>query len=313
MSNNRPTLRQLEYFAAVAEAESFRRAAERLRVSQPALTAQIATLERNLATQLFERNRSGTRLSPRGRELLPTVRRVLEQFQELLDQADTLKHGPGGTYRLGVTPTLGPYLLPHILPTIHRRYKTLKLLVREGAPRDLESALGEGRHDVVLTPLPLASRELKVAPLFREPLLLVMSADHRLANKRRVTREDLRNEPVLTIDEHHLFHRQIEQLCERLGATLQRDYEGTSLDTLRHMVTMGMGVAFLPALYVRSEIHDPDALRITMVHGENVARTHALVWRATSPSRGLFAQIADEIRQIAKVELGEDLLPVPRR
>jgi len=312
-SGESPTLRQLEYFIAVAECESFRRAAERVAVSQPALTAQVAALERALSCSLFERSRGGTRMSPAGRELLPAARQVIEQYQSLLDQADTLHAGPGGTYRLGVTPTLGPYLLPHILPKLHRHYTALKLLVREAPPRELEIELTEGRHDLVLTPLPLSSKTLQVVPLFREPLKLVMPADHRLAAKERVSREDLAAEPVLSIEEHHLYHRQVEQLCERLGASLRRDYEGTSLDTLRHMVTMGMGVAFLPSLYVRSEIHQPEALKVTEVHGENISRTHALVWRNRSPARALFQEIAEELRALVGGDLGGDLLPVPRR
>ena len=113
-----------------------------------------------------------------------------------------------------------------------------------------------------------------------------------------------------TIEEHHHFHRQIEQLCSRLGAQLRRDYEGTSLDTLRHMVVMGMGVAFLPNLYIRSEIHRPRELRVATVRGEVIERTHALAWRASSPARQLFRQIADEIRTLVAQDLADVLQPI---
>jgi LysR family hydrogen peroxide-inducible transcriptional activator len=246
-----------------------------------------------------------------GRELLPNARRLLEEFQGLLDRAESVSRGPAGTYRLGVTATLGPYLLPHILPALHRRYTALKLYIREDAPRDLEAGLATGDYDLILTPLPVDDTRHSVAPLFREPLKLVMSAEHPLANRKRINRRDLAGESVLTIEEHHHFYRQIEQLCGRLGAQLRRDYEGTSLDTLRHMVVMGMGIAFLPALYIRSEIHRPRELRVATVQGESIERTHALAWRASSPARPLFREIADEIRTLAARDLGDDLSPAP--
>ncbi len=306
---SRLTLRQIQYFAAVAEHGSFRRAAERLDVTQPTLTAQVAALEKTLGTQLFERSRTGTLPSSAGRDLLTNARRVLEEVRGFADQAAALSTGIEGTYRLGVTPTLGPYVLPSILPPIHAEYAGLKLYVREGAPVDLEEDLRHAEHDLILTTEPVQSRDLVVAPVFREPLKLVMAGDHRLAGKRRINRSDLVGEQVLNIHEHHLFHRQIADLCERLGATLLRDYEGTSLDTLRQMVVMGMGIAFLPALYVRSEIRERDNLRVADVQGVNVLRNHALVWRPASPARNLFRQLAKQIRAIVADELAGSVLP----
>jgi LysR family hydrogen peroxide-inducible transcriptional activator len=309
----RPTIRQIHYFVAVAEASSFRGAAAQLQVSQPTLSHQILALEEALGLRLFERSRGGTRLTPLARDLLSSSRRVLEEFQELCRQAESVTRGPGGTYRLGVTPTLGPYLLPHVLPGIHRRYAALKFFVREDAPRDLEVGLGAGEYDLILTPLPIDQTGLTVDPLFLEPLMLVIPAEHRLAKKKRIGRADLEGESVLTIEEHHHLHKQIQQLCTRLKARILRDYEGTSLDTLRQMVVMGMGIAFLPSLYVRSEIHRPRELRVATVHGEEIYRTHALVWRSSSPSRQLFREIAREIRTSVTRNLSKNVKPIPRR
>ncbi|MFV1979349.1 MAG: hydrogen peroxide-inducible genes activator, partial [Myxococcota bacterium] len=293
MDQLRPTIRQIRYFLAVADASSFRGAAARMRVSQPTVTQQVLALEEAFGIQLFERSRAGTKLSPAARELVPTARRVLEEFQGLCDQVESLARGPSGTYRLGVTPTLGPYLLPHILPEIHRRYSEIKLYVREDVPRNLEAGLAASDHDLILTALPVDEDRLTVVPLLHEPLKLVMSAEHRLAKKRRIYRQDLAGESILTIEEHHHFHQQIQRLCDRLGAHALRDYEGTSLDTLRQMVVMGMGIAFLPALYVRSEIHRPSELRVTSVHDEDIHRTHVLAWRNSSPAHLLFEQLAN--------------------
>ena len=302
-----PTVRQLQYFVTVAEMLSFRQAALKLRISQPTLTHQILALEACLGLSLFERSRAGTKLTPSGRELLPEAKLTLEHLHGLCEQADALARGPSGTLKLGVTPTLGPYLLPHVLPSLHRRHATLKLHVREQAPSFLEASLVAGDYDVILTSLPVEETSLTVKPLFRESLKLVVSADHRLAKKKAVQRKDLANESVLTIDGHHHFHKQIEALCQRLGARVRRDYEGTSLDTLRQMVVMGTGIAFLPSLYIRSEIHRPRELRIKTVHGESVFRTHALAWRQSSPRSLLFEEFARDIQTVAVEVLADDL------
>jgi LysR family hydrogen peroxide-inducible transcriptional activator len=304
------SLRQLRYFAAVAEYGSFRQAAFKLNITQPTLSNQISVLEELLGLQLFERSRSGTSTTVEGRELLISARRVIEEAQGFSTQAGSLSGCGIGTYRLGVTPTLGPYLLPHILSPIHSRYKDLKLYVREEAPSDLESGLINSQFDFILSTLPIMSKELVVMPLFREPLKLAITKDHRLANKVRINRMDLFGEQVLTISEHHLFHRQISELCEKVGASVRRDYEGTSLDTLRQMVVMGMGMAFLPALYVRSEIRQESELRIATVEGVNVVRNHALVWRNTSPARNFYRQLALEIREIVSETLSDVVIPI---
>mgnify|MGYP001219479550 FL=1 len=303
------SLKQLQYFAAVAEYGSFRQAAFRLGITQPTLSNQIAIMEKALKVQLFERTRKGINITPQGRELLLSARRVLEEAQGFISQASLLSGGGIGTYRLGVTPTLGPYLLPHILNPIHNKYTDLKLYVRENAPSELETGLINGQHDLILTTLPIMSSELIVAPLFREPLKLALARDHQLAGRPTINQEDLLGEPVLTISEHHLFHRQITELCEQVGAQVLRDYEGTSLDTLRQMVVMGMGVAFLPALYAKSEIRNEEELRVADVEGINVVRNHALVWRNTSPASGFYRQLSEEIKSIIESNLASDILP----
>lgn len=306
------SLKQIQYFTAVAEYGSFRQAAFRLNITQPTLSNQVAAMEKALGIQLFERSRKGITTTPQGRELLISARRVIEEAQGFTTQAALLSGGGMGTYRLGVTPTLGPYLLPHILTPIHARYTDLKLYVREDAPSDLETGLINGQHDLILSTQPIMSNELVVAPLFREPLKLAMATDHKMAKKARINRMDLLGEPVLTVSEHHLFHRQIAELCERVGAVLRRDYEGTSLDTLRQMVVMGMGVAFLPALYVKSEIRSSEELRTTDVEGINVVRNHALAWRNTSPARTFYRELADMIQGIVNEALGDVILPATR-
>nr|WP_284500561.1 hydrogen peroxide-inducible genes activator [Microbulbifer sp. GX H0434] len=296
----------MEYFAAIAGRGSYRRAAEDLGVSQPALTTQIAALENTLGVSLFERSRAGTLLTPEGRELLDPARQILLAMREFQASADVISQGHGATYKLGVPPTVGPYLLPNVLPELHARYSDLKLYVREAPPRLLQRELSEGAYDLAILPLPLAADELlALEPLFTEPLKFVVPSDHRLAGKAEVTPSQLRGEKVLTLEEQHHFHHQVQEICQQLGAQLQRDYEGTSLDTLRQMVVMGLGVAFLPGLYVHSEMHDPEALHVSELKAKPIFRQHGLVWRASSPGRRLFRDLAIYMREIIGRRLGE--------
>ena len=299
------SFRQLRYFEAIADAGSFRRAADRLGVTQPTLTVQIAAMEKALDTTLFERQRNGVILTPVGRELLPRARSIAEELKEFCDQARGVSSG--SVYRMGVTRTLGPYLLPRVLPQLHQRFENLRLYVRESTPAQLGAELKSAVHDVVLTTLPLKGDELEIAPLFREPVKLAVPLEHPLASKSSVTGTDLVGESVLTIDEQHLYHKQVSDLCESLGATVNRDFEGTSLDTLRQMVVMGMGISFLPALYVASEIGESDTPRITDVEGVTMSRDHALAWRRRSPSRVAFRQLADAIRDVVSEHLASEV------
>ena len=151
MNMKRPSIKQLEYFLTVARASGFRSAAEQLGLSQPALTVQIAALEELLGMQLFDRSRAGTLLSPAGRELLPLAREILDHFQQLEDLSVQSQHDMAGTIRLGVSPTIGPYLLPRVLPVLHQRFPYLKLHIQEDVPRKLEAGLEAGDYDLILT------------------------------------------------------------------------------------------------------------------------------------------------------------------
>ncbi|WP_231757130.1 hydrogen peroxide-inducible genes activator [Microbulbifer elongatus] len=289
----------------IASQSSFRRAADELRVSQPALTAQIQALESNLGIPLFERNRSGTLLTPEGRELLEHAKQLILGVREFSQHADLISQGHQSTYKLGVPPTLGPYLLPNVLPALHHRHHKLKLYVREAPPNRLLQSLTEGLYDIAIVPLPVKRDDISVEPLFTEPLKFVVPADHRLAGKAQVTPSQLKGEKVLTLEGQHHFHHQVQEICERLGAQLQRDYEGTSLDTLRQMVVMGLGVAFLPGLYVHSEMHNPEALHVSELRAKPIRRQHGLVWRASAPARRFYRELASDLRAIVAERLGD--------
>jgi len=268
-------------------------------VSQPSLSSQLQILEEKLGVRLVERSRSGVQLTPAGREIVERGNRILEDVQGLVDFAAGAGNGLVGTIRLGAKPTLGPYLLPLVVHQLHRQYKELKLYIRESAPRELERELLGGTHDIILAQLPVVSADLVSVRLFREPLYLAMAADHPLAKKEHAEIADLKGVDVLSLSPQYHLHDQISQLCKDFGAILVRDYEGTSLDALRQMVGMGMGVTFLPALYVRSEIPTRGDVVVKILKGRNVYRECGLAWRRTSGRSESYDQLADIMRDVA--------------
>lgn len=293
------TLKQLRCLVALQETKHFRRAAERCHITQPSLSAQIQNIEATLGVQLVERSRSGVAFTPVGRDVVERAQRVLEGIQGIVDYASGAQKGLVGTIRLGTKPTLGPYLLPHVVARLHRRYPDLNLYVREGSPHELSHDLSAGVHDVMLSQLPVVGAELVTRRLFREPLYLALAVDHPLAQRDEVGPRDLAGLHVLSLNPQYQLHDQIAGLCEEYGATLLRDYEGTSLDALRHMVGMGMGVTFMPSLYVHSEIHARSEVVVKRLKGHPFSRSVGLVWRKSAGRADAYEQIADVIRDIA--------------
>ena len=304
------SLRQMEYFVAVADTGSLRQAARCLGVTQPTLTIQLKVLEETLGVQLFERTRNATLLSPAGRELLPDAMNLLAQWRNIVESAHLLSDNAHSTYRLGVPQTLGPYLLPQLLPSIHQRFGNLRLHVREEVPDGLLQGLEEGRFDLVIGPITVESESIVRVPLFREPLLLASPVDMDVAPLGDLAESDLSGFEVLAVDERHTLRREVERICEQTGAKLNRDYEGTSLDTLRQMVVMGMGSALLPALYVRSEIHRPEELTVRQFADRQLYREHFLLYRRVAPSRNFYRELGELIREVVATQLADTVIPI---
>ena len=309
------TLRQLRYLVALDDARHFRHAAEQCGISQPSLSAQVQATEKILGVRLLERGRAGVVPTPVGREVIERARRVLSDVQGIAELTAGAQHGLVGTIRLGAKPTLGPYLLPHVVRRLHKAYPDLRLYVRESAPRELEHELARGVHDMILAQLPVASTELETHRLFREPLYLAVAADHPLARVDPVEPRHLAGLEVLSLSPAYHLHDQINALCTEFNATLLRDYEGTSLDALRTMVGMGMGVAFVPALYAVSEIPARGEVVVKRLGGRAIARSIGLAWRKSAGRAEAYGQIAATMRSVAaqsfKVLTIESQAPVP--
>ena len=307
MSMKRPSIKQLEYFLTVARASSFRGAAEQLGLSQPALTVQIAALEAVLGMQLFDRSRAGTLLSPAGRELLPLAREILDQFQQLVDFSEQAQHEMAGTIRLGVSPTIGPYLLPRVLPVLHQRFPFLKLHIQEDVPRKLEAGLEAGDYDLILTVLPMNAGNNRIRALFTESIHAVFRTDHPLAKKEKLRGRDLHQQDVINIDDTHHLHRQLVTLCDKYGAHLVRQQEANTLSAMRLMAMMGMGIAFLPELFVQAELNQSESLMSVRLEDEELTRTHIAMWRKSAASKPLFQKLSYEIKAIALEQFGSIL------
>jgi LysR family transcriptional regulator, hydrogen peroxide-inducible genes activator len=291
-----PNIRQLEYLVAIAETLNFRRAAERTNTTQPTLSEQLKVLEQRLGVQLVERSRSGVMMTSVGAQVVDIARRMLRDADEI--RALTAIGGSelSGLLRLGLPPTIGPYLLPTFVPTLHTHFPDLKLYIREEPPRALSRALQDGALDAIITLLPVAGADFNCVPLFREPLHLVVAVDHPLAKQSVVQRSDLRGQDVLTLGPIHQLHEVVLALCDEFGARLRHDFEGTSLDTLREMVVMGLGITFLPGLYVRREIINDPNLKVLGLHGRAVHRSVGIVWRKASARQASYERLAEFFR-----------------
>ncbi|MEM6741876.1 MAG: LysR substrate-binding domain-containing protein [Pseudomonadota bacterium] len=307
--SNQPTLRQLRYLIALSETSHFGRAADRLGISQPSLSLQISNLEEVLSLRLVERGRGPVALTPAGREVLARARRVRDEVQSLVDLAATMGTGLRGTLRLGTTPTIGPYLLPRVVERLHADFPELRLYVRENAPRPLRDALLAGDHDLILTQLPEPGADLVQYRLFREPLTLALPKDHPLSTEALIDPTQIAGLSVLGMTPDYTLQDQIAGLCRDYGAELIRDYEGTSLDALRAMVGMGMGAAFLPRLYVASELAPRSESVVALpFRGTKVTRTLGLVWRAGTPDARPYERLAGILKEVARARFTSELV-----
>lgn len=294
-----PTLRQLGYLVAIADLRHFGRAAQASHVSQPTLSQQLRALEERLGVSLLDRRLRGAELTPVGREIADRARRLLLEVKDIRDLARRAADGAAGTIHVGVTPTLGPYLMPGIVAALHRERPDLKLYIREGIPDDQALELGRGRIDMLLSPLPIGGDDLTVEPLLRERLYLVAPPDHPLARSPHLTTADLKGARILSLEHRHHLHRQVAGLCDQHGMVLLRDYEGTSLDAVRQMAGSGLGLAILPEFYVRSEVGGAAGVTVLDIEGWTATRSIAAAWRAGAAYGEVYRDIARRVQDEA--------------
>lgn len=300
-----PTLRQLEYLVAIADFKNFGRAADACNVSQPTLSQQLRSLEDRLGVALIERRASGAELTPIGREITARARRLSVDVQDIRDLARRAGETLVGTLRLGVTPTLGPYLMPPVIAALHREQPDLRLHIREGIPEEQALALSRGALDMLYGPLPIDGGDIEIQPLFRERLFIVAAPDHPLAKSTKLTVGDLAGAQVLSLDRRHHLHHQVVAICGELGMILLRDYEGTSLDSVHQMAASGVGLAVLPELYIRSEVGGLAGVKVLNPKGWDYTRSIAAAWRSAAAYGDAYQKIAERVQADARTLLGK--------
>jgi len=292
------TLRQLQYAVAVAETLSFRRAAERCRVSQPSLSSQLAQLESGLGVRLFERNRRKVLITPAGEALVRRARELLLRADDLLESARAAVDALAGTMRIGIIPTISPYLLPRATPLLKRAFRDLSVIWVEDKTHTLVRALGAGDLEAAVLALEAELGEVEEEIIGKDAFVLAAPPGHLLAQKTSpVTMKDLRGAQVLLLDEGHCLRQQALELCTASKAR-ELEFRATSLPTLVQMVAAGAGVTLLPALAVPTESNRAK-LSVRPFAPPAPHRTLALVWRPHSALAAALRKVAAVLREAA--------------
>jgi len=290
------TLRQLRYFEALARHGHFGRAADDCSISQPALSVQIRDLEESLGAELFERAARQLRLSAFGEEFLLRVRDILRSVDELGDLARAHRKQLVGRLRIGVIPTVAPYLLPGMISALTRENGDLDIHVRETVTPKLLQELAEGRLDTAIVALPISEPAMTETPLFEEHFVLVRPKED--ADKPVPDRDMLREMRLLLLEEGHCFREQALSFCD-MGAVRPREIlDGSSLSTLVQMVGAGIGVTLIPEIAMPVETRSAD-VSIARFAEPQPSRTIGMIWRKTSPIARQLTEVAEVVRRAA--------------
>ncbi|MFI5768355.1 hydrogen peroxide-inducible genes activator [Streptomyces sp. NPDC051658] len=294
-----PSLSQLRAFVAVAEYLHFRDAAAAIGMSQPALSGAVSALEEALGVQLIERTTRKVLLSPAGERLAVRARAVLEAVGELMEEAEAVRAPFTGVLRLGVIPTVAPYLLPTVLRLVHERYPELDLQVHEEQTSSLLEGLAAGRLDLLLLAVPLGVPGVTELPLFDEDFVLVMEKDHWLGGRADIPREALRELPLLLLDEGHCLRDQALDICREAGRTEGAPVTTTAagLSTLVQLVAGGLGVTLLPRTAVTVETGRNEALATGYFAEPAPSRRVALGMRTGAARHEEFEELAAALRE----------------
>lgn len=298
-----PSLAQLRAFAAVAEHLHFRDAAAAIGMSQPALSGAVAALEESLGVQLLERTTRKVLLSPAGERLAERARTVLDAVGELMEEAEAARAPFTGVLRLGVIPTVAPYLLPTVLKLVRKRYPLLDLQVHEEQTSSLLDGLGHGRLDLLLLAVPLGVPQVTELPLFEEDFVLVMPQDHWLGGRGDVPREALKELDLLLLDEGHCLRDQALDICREVGRTEGAPVttSAAGLSTLVQLVAGGLGVTLLPRTALKVETARNDQLTTGCFAAPAPARQIALAMRTGAARQREFESFAQALREAMRV------------
>ena len=291
-------LRDLKYLVALADHKHFGRAAAACYVSQPTLSTQIRKLEDELGVPLVERAPRKVMLTPAGRDAADRARRIVAEVEQMKEAARRSQDPEAGTVRLGIFPTLGPYLLPHVVPRIRARFPDLELLLVEEKSDVLLARLREGKLDAGLLALPVADDQLHAEFLFEEPFVLAVPESHALARRDSLALAELADQRLLLLEDGHCLREQALDVCRLSGANEKSEFRATSLETLRQMVAADVGITLLPTLAVKPPVARSDNIHLLGFSDSHPSRQIAMVWRKSSAMSGFLQQLAQVFREL---------------
>ncbi len=308
------TLTELRYIVTLAQEQHFGRAAERCFVSQPTLSIAVKKLEEELGVSLFERSKTRVQPTPLGEKIIAQSQLVLEQTAAIKDIASAGKDQLSSPLQVGAIFTIGPYLFPLFIPELQKIAEDMPLLVEEGYTATLRQRLRKGELDVIIVALPFTEADVVTQGLYEEPFVVLLPVSHPLTQMSEITPSDLNGYNVLLLGEGHCFRDQVLEACPNLQPSLENNNgrirtaaEGSSLETMRHMVASGLGITILPQSAAGTSSYSNNQL-VTRPFAEPApTRTVALAWRASFPRHKAIDALRDSINQ-CKLN-GINLLP----
>ena len=291
-----PSIKQLKYLCAVAEHKHFSKAAAACHVTQSTLSVAIQDLESQLGVVVFERNKKTVLITPLGEKLLHQARGILGAVEDFVSLARANEGALSGEIRLGVIPTIGPFILPPILKNLRKSYPKLKLYLKEALSAQLLLQLQQGRLDLIMLAFPYAMPDMETVSLFRDEFLLCLPPGHRLEKVKQVKQQQLRGESLLLLEEGHCLRDHALEACKLQSADTDLVYQGTSLHTLVQMVANGLGVTLLPEMAVQANVLGDTHLQLKHFSSENVSREIGMAWRRSDPRRDDYLLLAEFVQ-----------------
>jgi LysR family hydrogen peroxide-inducible transcriptional activator len=293
------TLNELRYIVAVAQERNFRRAAEKSFISQPALSLAIQKLEEELGVQIFERGKNEVSITPIGAQIVEQAQRTLEAASHIREIAKQGNDQLVGALRVGIIYSVGPYLLPDLIPVLKKLAPKMPLEVEENITANLDSMLRNGKLDAIIIALPFGDSGILTQPLYDEPFEVVVGNDHHWAKRRSIKAQELSTEKVLLLDSGHCFSNQVAEACPELSRKGAEIQQGTSLETIRNMAASGLGITVLPAS-ANSSRYRNRLLKVIPFTNPAPSRRIALAWRK-SFSREQAVEVLAQAIALAKI------------
>lgn len=295
------TLTDLRYLVALARERHFGRAAEKCHVSQPTLSVAVKKVEEELGVQLFERSATEVKITATGQRIVNQAEKVLLEAAQIPEIAAAGKDPLSGPLRLGVIYTIGPYLLPRLIPLAHRHAPRMPLMIQENYTTRLVESLKRGELDVIILSLPLEEPGIVAQPVYDEPFRVLMPADHPWTALSHIDPDTLADDQLLLLGAGNCFRDQVLEVCPhcRNVSGLQRTLEGSSLETIRHMVASGLGVTVLPSAAADDMPEQNSLVAVRPFSEPQPMRRVALAWRVTYPRSGAIDVLRTAIMESA--------------